>query len=94
MASSTFTYSPANGQRVANAFKIRFAEQYAADIEADPAMTDAAFWKRMVIRHSVQIVREVEASAASDAARVTAEAAVAAATIAAQASVDTNVTIT
>lgn len=94
MASSTFTYTAQNGQRVANAFKVRFAEQYAADIAADPTMTDAAFWKKMVIRHSVQIVREVEGSAAGDTARATAAAEVAAAVVAAQASVDANVAIT
>jgi hypothetical protein len=94
MASSTFTYTNAAGQRVVAAFKVRFAEQYAIDIAADPTMTDAAFWKKQVIRLSVQITREVEGSAAGDAARVTAEAEVAAATIAAQANVDANVTIT
>lgn len=94
MATTTFTYTVQTGQRVAAAFKVRFAEQYAADIAADPAMTDAQFWKKMVTRLSVQIVREVEGSAASDAARITAEAEVAAATLAAQANVDANVAIT
>lgn len=94
MATTTFTYTAQAGQRVAAAFKVRFAEQYAADIAANPSMTDAAFWKRMVIRLSVQIVREVEGSAANDAARITAEAEVAAAVTAAQANVDANVAIT
>lgn len=64
--------STAIATRIATAFKLQFKPQYDAAIAANPAITDAAFYKQMLIRFTKEVVAAAEATAAADAARTAA----------------------
>lgn len=79
MPTTTFTVSVAHALKLGTAFKTKFAAEYAEALAANPALTDEQFVKAVTRRFWEQTVREVEVAAASDAARVSAEAQVQAA---------------
>lgn len=94
MASSTFTYTAAVGQRVAAAFKGEYAAEYAAAIAANPNLTDKEFVEAVTRRWWKHVTRTWEVRQASDAARVEAERQVRAALEAALADAESNVVVT
>ena len=59
-------------QRVAAAFKSQFKPQYDAAKLANPALTDAQFYKLMLVNFTKEIVKAAEANAAAEIARVAA----------------------
>lgn len=94
MATSTFTYTAAVGQRVAAAFKGAYAAEYAAALADNPALTDKEFVELVTRRWWKDITRTWEAKQASDAARVEADRQVRVALEAALADAETNVAVT
>jgi hypothetical protein len=94
MPTSSFTYTAAIGQRVANAYKATWADEYTAALAANPDLTDKAFFEAVERRRIKEVVRQHESQLASNSARATAEAQVSAAVDAAINDIETNVVIT